>query len=311
MRYQFYTCDVFTDVRFGGNQLAVFPRALGLDDQQMQQIAREFNFAESAFVLPPEAGQTRRVRIFTPTREVPFAGHPNIGTAAMLAAHGDFGTFGETLEVTFEEPAGLVRVAIERRAEDRYWCELAAPETLAIGPTIPVACVAAAASLGEDDIVTATHPPEAASVGLPFLFAELRDRGALERARPHVASLDRLAGPEFGQPYLHLYVRTDDGFDLRTRQFCATDPGLEDAATGSANAALAGLLSHYSPNPTGRFRWRIAQGVEMGRPSVLEARTDKQDGRVVTVWIGGESVAVTEGFLEISRPALHERTLEQ
>ncbi|MDX2058351.1 MAG: PhzF family phenazine biosynthesis isomerase, partial [Gemmatimonadales bacterium] len=97
MRYRFVTCDVFTDVRFGGNQLAVFPRATGLTDGQMQQIAREFNLAETTFVFPPEAGQTRKVRIFTPACEVPFAGHPNIGTAAMLAAHGELGDVGQSL----------------------------------------------------------------------------------------------------------------------------------------------------------------------------------------------------------------------
>ena len=299
MRYQFYTCDVFTETRFGGNQLAVLPRAEGLSDGQMQQIAREFNFAETSFVLPPESGQTRRVRIFTPAGEVPFAGHPNIGTAAMLAAHGDLGEFGATLEVTFEEAAGLVPITIQRRPDGRFWCELAAPEPLSLGQPIPVAAVAAAASLAEGDLVTTTHRPQAASVGLPFLLAELRDRATLERARPNLPGLDRLASAEFGQPYLHLYVRTNDGFDLRTRQFSSSDPRLEDPATGSANAALAGLLTHYDQSAAGQFRWRIAQGVEMGRPSLLEARTEKRDGRVVTVWIGGGSVGVTEGFLEL------------
>ena len=299
MRYRFYTCDVFTDIRFGGNQLAVLPQAEGLTGGQMQQIAREFNFAETAFVLPPESGHTRRVRIFTPACEVPFAGHPNIGTAAMLAAHGEFGEFGATLGVTFEETAGLVPITIERRHAGRFWCELAAPETLSLGPTVPTSVVAAAASITEDDVRTATHQPQAASVGLAFLLAELRDRRALERARPNVSGLDRMGSSEFGQPYLHLYVRTNDGFDLRTRQFCSSDPLLEDPATGSANAALAGLLAHYDRSGTGQHRWRIAQGVEMGRPSVLEARTDKRDGRVVNVWIAGESVGVTDGWLEL------------
>ncbi len=299
MEYPFYTCDVFTDVRFGGNQLAVVPRAAGLRDGQMQQIAREFNFAETAFVLPPESGHTRRVRIFTPTREVPFAGHPNIGTAAMLAAHGELGAVGARLEVVFEELAGLVSVSIEPRADGRFWCELAAPESLTLGPAVPVAAVARAASLADGDIVTTTHDPRAGSVGLAFLLAEVRNRAALQRARPDITALDRLAGPEFGQPYLHLYARTSDGFDLRTRQFSSGDPMLEDAATGSANAALAGLLAHYHPDTDGTFRWRIAQGVEMGRPSVLEARADKRGGHVTNVWIAGETVAMTTGLFAL------------
>jgi len=299
MRYRFYTCDVFTDTRFGGNQLAVLPQALGLSDRQMEQITREFNFSETTFVLPPESGHTRRVRIFTPAREVPFAGHPNVGTAAMLAAHGDLGALGPTGEVVFEEGAGLVPVTIQRRAGERFWCELGAPEPLSLGKTVPVSAVAAAASLSDADIVTTTHQPQAASVGLPFLFAELADKGALERARPGIPGLDRLAGSEFQQPYLHLYVRTSDGFDLRTRNFSSTDAHLEDPATGSANAALAGLLAYYDRAAAGQFRWRIAQGVEMGRPSVLEARAEKRDGTVAQVWIGGECVGVAEGTLEV------------
>ena len=115
MRYRYYICDVFTDVRFGGNQLAVLPEAEGLSGRQMQQIAREFNFAETAFVFPPEAGHTRKVRIFTPAAEMPFAGHPNIGTAFSLATAGALGEIETSIEVTFEEKAGPVPIAIQRR----------------------------------------------------------------------------------------------------------------------------------------------------------------------------------------------------
>jgi trans-2,3-dihydro-3-hydroxyanthranilate isomerase len=138
MRHRFFICDVFTDTRFGGNQLAVLPDAAGLSDHQMQQITRGFNFAETTFVLPPESGHSRRVRIFTPACEVPFAGHPNVGTAAMLAAHGELGEFGESLQVTFEETAGPVPITIRRRPDGRFWCELAAPEALSLGATVPV-----------------------------------------------------------------------------------------------------------------------------------------------------------------------------
>src|SRR5688572_26062723 len=182
MRYRYYICDVFTDTRFGGNQLAVLPEAGGLSDRQMQQIAREFNFAESTFVFPPEAGHTRKVRIFTPAIEVPFAGHPNVGTAFVLATAGEFGPIDGSITVTFEEKAGLVPVSIHRR-EGRIWCELAAPQRLSLGKIISAEMVAAAVSLNPDDIVTRTHQPQVASVGLPFLIAELEDRNALERAR--------------------------------------------------------------------------------------------------------------------------------
>ena len=124
VRYRYFICDVFTDTRFGGNQLAVLPEATGLTDGQMQQIAREFNFAETTFVLPAERGHTRRVRIFTPAREVPFAGHPNVGTAFALATAGLLGPIDGTVTVTFEELAGLVPVVIDapRRAGSGVSC---------------------------------------------------------------------------------------------------------------------------------------------------------------------------------------------
>ncbi len=299
MRYPYFTCDVFTDTRFGGNQLAVLPEAGGLSDRQMQQIAREFNFSETTFVLPPEAGHDRRVRIFTPPREVPFAGHPNIGTAFVLATMGAFGPLDAPISVTFEELAGLVPVAIEKREEGRIWCELTAPQSLTLGRTVTAQAVAAAVSLNADDIVTAAHAPQMASVGLPFLIAELRDRGALERARPDVGGLEGLIAGGIELPDLHLYVKTSDGFDIRARMFAPMDGVPEDPATGSANCALVGLLSHLDEAVGGSFSWRIAQGVEMGRPSVLEARTEKRDGEVVNVWIGGESVMVSEGLIEV------------
>ena len=299
MRYRYFTCDVFTDTRFGGNQLAVLPEAEGLSDRQMQQIAREFNFSETTFVLPPEAGHDRRVRIFTPPREVPFAGHPNIGTAFVLASMGAFGPLDAPMSVTFEEQAGLVPIAIEKREGGRIWCELTAPQGLTLGRTVSAQAVAAAVSLSADDILTTAHAPQMASVGLPFLIAELRDRGALERARPDVSGLEGLVADGIELPDLHLYVKTSDGFDIRARMFAPMDGVPEDPATGSANCALVGLLSHLDEAAGGSFSWRIAQGVEMGRPSVLEARTEKRDGEVVNVWIGGESVMVSEGLIEV------------
>jgi trans-2,3-dihydro-3-hydroxyanthranilate isomerase len=299
MRYRYFICDVFTDSRFGGNQLAVLPEADGLADEQMQQIAREFNFSESTFVLPPRAGHACRVRIFTPTCEVPFAGHPNIGTAFVLATIGVFGAFDAPRTVTFEETAGPVPIAIQKRQEGRIWCELAAPHRISLGRTISVQAVASAVSLTTDDFVVTSHAPQVASVGLPFLLAELRDRGALKRARPDFRGFDDLVAEGVKGGYVHLYTRTSDGFDIRARMFSPLDGILEDPATGSANCALVGLLSHNNDVANGNFSWRIAQGVEMGRPSVLEARTEKRDGVVVNVWIGGESVLVSEGLIEV------------
>ncbi|MGH8676069.1 MAG: PhzF family phenazine biosynthesis protein, partial [Burkholderiales bacterium] len=160
MKYHYYTCDVFTETRFGGNPLAVLPQADGLSDPQMQQIAREFNFSETTFVFPPKAGHTRHVRIFTPAREVPFAGHPNVGTAFVLASAGEFGPIGSALTVTFEEEAGLVPITIYAAQGKIARCELAAPQRVSLGKTIAAEVVAAAVSLAAEDIVTATHPPQ-------------------------------------------------------------------------------------------------------------------------------------------------------
>jgi trans-2,3-dihydro-3-hydroxyanthranilate isomerase len=295
MQYRYYTCDVFTDTRFGGNPLAVLPEATGLSDQQMQRITREFNLSETSFVLPPESGHTRKVRIFTPERELRFAGHPNVGTAFILASTGRLGELGNSLSVTFEEPAGLVPIGISVSGGKVTSCELAAPEPLSLGGTLPVALVASALSLAPEDIRTESHEPVVASCGLPFVVVELEDRLALERARPNAAGFDTIK-QEGIPPQVYLYTRSDGEFDLRARSFAPLS-GPEDPATGSAGCALAGLRAQLDGRISASFSYRIGQGFEMGRPSTLLARAGKRDG-VVRSWIGGASVFVSEGVIE-------------
>ena len=297
MKVQFYTCDVFTDVRFGGNPLAVLPDATGLSSVQMQQIAREFNFSESTFVLPSHRGYTRNVRIFTPTQEIPFAGHPNIGTAFVLSSIGEIGNIDEGLNIIFEEKAGPVPISIRRVGAD-IWCELKAPEPLSLGQSIDLDLIAAALSLVSEDIITSTHQPIVASVGLPFVIVELGSRLALERARSYLPAIEEIQGLGV-MPDILLYVRSEDDFDIRARVFAPLDGVPEDPATGSANCALAALLSHYKTESTGDFSWRIAQGVEMRRPSVLEARSKKRPDSGVDVWVSGTCKMVSEGLIEI------------
>jgi trans-2,3-dihydro-3-hydroxyanthranilate isomerase len=296
VKYRYFTCDVFTETRFGGNQLAVLPQAVGLSTRQMQEIAREFNFSETTFVFPAKAGHTRHVRIFTPAREIPFAGHPNIGTAFVLASDGEFGEITSSLTVTFEEEGGLVSVTIHESGGKVASCELTAPQSLSFGKTLPVELVAAAISIDSKEIVTKTHGPQVASVGLPFIMVELRDRSVLERARISMSGFEALAAQDV-MPDVFLYTRGTDGFDIRARMFAPLSGVPEDPATGSANCALAGLLAHYSQHPNGSFSWRIAQGVEMGRPSTLIARAEKRDGVVQTTRIGGASILVSEGVI--------------
>lgn len=297
MRVRFLTCDVFTDRRFGGNQLAVIPDASGLTDGQMQHIAREFNFSESTFVLPSTSGCTRRVRIFTPTAEIPFAGHPNVGTAFVLATIGELGTIGDSLTVTFEEKAGTVPVVIKRR-ETGWRCVLSAPKPLSVGGALDPALVAAALSVAAGDILTATHPPQVASVGLPFVFAEVRDRAVLAKARLNMNGFDALKA-EGVHPDVFFYTRSKDEVDVRARMFAPFDGVMEDPATGSASCALGAMLAGYDGRRDGTISYRIAQGVEMGRPSLLFAEADKKAGALVAARIGGDSVLVSEGQLTL------------
>ncbi len=264
----------------------------------MQQIAREFNFSESTFVFPADAGHTRRVQIFTPSREVPFAGHPNIGTAFVLATRGELEAFDGSTDIVFEEKAGLVGISIGRSDAGKISCELKAPQVLSLGEVLPVGMVADAVSLSKSDIVTDTHPPMLASVGLPFVMVELRDQSALQKAKINASGFEQIAALGV-MPDIHLYVRSQDAFDIRARMFAPHDGVPEDPATGSANCALAGLLGHFHPSQTGILKWRIAQGVEMGRPSVLHARAEKRDGKVLSTWIGGSCVMVSEGHIYV------------
>jgi trans-2,3-dihydro-3-hydroxyanthranilate isomerase len=301
MRYRYYTCDVFTAHRFGGNPLAVLPEAAGLSGEQMQRIAREFNYSETTFVLPPDdPAHTRKVRIFTPGAEIPFAGHPNVGTAFVLAAIGAVATPGAETEVVFEESAGPVAVRVRCQDGRPAECELTAPQPLALGATPPVEAVAESVRLAQDVIVTRTHPPRVASAGLAFLCVELRDRAALAQASVREEAHGALMQASGAEGIL-LYTRDtgESGLDLRARMYAPSHGVPEDPATGSANVALAGLLAASAPEADGAFAWRIAQGVEMGRPSLLEARAIKRGGEVQTMRIGGRSVLVCDGWIDV------------
>ncbi|MEM6430694.1 MAG: PhzF family phenazine biosynthesis protein [Deinococcota bacterium] len=306
MRYQYYICDVFTETRFSGNPLAVFPHAEGLNELHMQQIAREFNFSETTFVLPPERGHTRRVRIFTPTKEIPFAGHPNVGTAFVLASIGELGELGVFKHITFEEDVGSVPITIRNATGLAtglpLWCELEAPKPLSLGVEIPLELIADALSVSVDDIATSVHKPQVASVGFPFVVVEVHDAAALAKASVYLPGFNVLDA-ESPTSDVHLYTHTKKGHsldaDIHARMFSPLDGATEDPATGSANGALAGLLTHYNASKNSPFSWRMMQGVTLKRPSYIDTRTEKEDGKVAGVWIGGNSVMVAEGTIEV------------
>jgi trans-2,3-dihydro-3-hydroxyanthranilate isomerase len=314
MKLNFVTVDVFTDRPFGGNPLAVVPDARGVTREQMQAIAAEFNLSETTFVLPPDdPAHTAYVRIFTPRAELPFAGHPNVGTAFVLATGAGGTSAARPLDgdtVAFEEKAGLVPLTLIRDGTAVTGARLAAPQELAVGETIASDIVAAACSLAPEDIDTRLHAPRIASCGLPLIFAAVSSRTALAAARPR---LDVFAQhiPVSRAIGIHLYAAAAEaGFarlphagspsaDIETRMFAPLYGVVEDPATGSANVTLAALLASLASGPDMRLERRISQGVDMGRPSLMAVSAEKRGGRVVAAHIGGRCVPVMSGMISL------------
>ncbi|MBV9829366.1 MAG: PhzF family phenazine biosynthesis protein [Alphaproteobacteria bacterium] len=292
--YPFVTLDVFTDHQFGGNLLAVFTDARGLTDAQMQSLAAEMNLSETTFVLPPEnPAHTARVRIFNRTAEMPFAGHPSVGTGFILAA----ATRDVADALTLEVPAGLVQVEITRDAASTpIGGMITAPRPLALGPELATDVVAACANLETADILVSNHPPVEASVGVNFVLVEVKGE-ALGRASPDLAAFRKAAAAQRtagNRLSLHLYARDENR--IRARMFAPLSGTWEDPATGSANATLAALLVSLSGAEDGNFT--VSQGVEMGRPSVLHASAWQSPGGL-HARIGGGCALMFRGVVEL------------
>lgn len=291
--YRYCICDVFTDKKFGGNPLAVVLNAGGLNAEQMQKIAREFNFSESTFVFPAEQGNSFKVRIFTPTREVPFAGHPNVGTAFVLD---HLGLLPTGQPIIFEEKAGLVELEKKPSMTEAVEFKLRAPETFSLGSVVPNDLVALALSLTVGDIEVSTHQPVVASSGLPFLLVEVNSLEALQKAKINLQGFEAIAKMGI-EPDIHFYFRSGDQFDVRARMFAPFDGVNEDPATGSANCALAGLLASFHGDDNGSYEWKIAQGIEMGRPSSLTAFAQKSGKIITATGVAGSAILIADGQL--------------
>lgn len=301
MKLDFATVDVFTDRQFGGNPLAVVPDARGLTSAQMQAIAAEFNLSETTFVLPPQdAANTAQVRIFTPRAELPFAGHPNIGTAFVLAGAATGAArpiTGDTM--IFEEKAGLVRIELLRDRSAVTGARLAAPQAFSIGENIAREIVASACSIAPADIDTQAHQPCIASCGIPLIFAAVTSRDALAAARPRTEIFAEHV-PTTLATGIHLYVEAATPVaDIEARMFAPLYGVTEDPATGSANVALIALLATLRNEPDLRLERRISQGVDMGRPSLLIASAEKRAGKIVAAHIGGSCVPVMSGVIAL------------
>ena len=302
-RYRYLTADVFTDTPFSGNQLAVFPDARGIPEHRLLDVTREFNYSETTFVYPAnDPAHTRRVRIFTPGAEVPFAGHPTVGTAHVLAAIGEVPLTGDLTRIVFEEGVGPVPVVIRSSNGVPVSAQLSVARLPESGP-VAASRDAIAATLGLDlsDLAGDDWSPEALSCGLPYLFVPVRDMAAVAKARVRMDAWDAtLRGAWASELFVFARGGERAGTAFRARMFA---PGLnvpEDPATGSANAALAGYLAARDPRRDGLLTWRVEQGFEMGRPSIIDVEADVANGRVTAVRVGGASVLVAEGTMAIA-----------
>ncbi|MEO1639403.1 MAG: PhzF family phenazine biosynthesis protein [Pseudomonadota bacterium] len=276
--------DVFTDCRFGGNPLAVIPHAQAVPEDQLQKIAREFNFSETTFVYPPEnPDHTARVRIFTPTMEIPFAGHPTIGTAIALRDAGRDGP------MVLELGVGPIPCGFD--GENAAFTTMVPLERVG-SPDIPL--VAACLGLSEDAVTSQTHAPMQAGVGLPFVFVELRDKAALTACAPAIDKFREGASryPTDIDFAIFAYVRSGQAVDAR--MFAPLDNIPEDPATGSAAAALTALLTDILEAD---LSLTITQGETMGRPSTIHAKSTRAADVAIT--ISGTAVKVMEGRLTL------------
>lgn len=312
---RFVTTDVFTSEPFTGNQLAVCFGAEGLSTEMLQAITREFNYSETTFVFEPETpGTTRRVRIFTPGMEVPFAGHPTIGTAHVLVATGEVKPTAEEIAagemtVVLGENVGPVPVRVRLDHGVPTWAQL----TTAMLPEERVEvrdldALAHMLSLEPSDILDGAYAPAGASCGLAFQMIALTSVDAVRRARLRTDAWEQVLGGKWAEwpmvfamtggsdePGLAAHVQ---GCDIRARVFVPSGGVPEDPATGSANAALAGFLAARTPRD-GTLRWEVAQGVEMGRPSRLSIEAHKTGGAIDAIRVGGASVVMAEGTMSL------------
>ncbi|MEP6507707.1 MAG: PhzF family phenazine biosynthesis protein [Gemmatimonadales bacterium] len=311
MTIAYHTADVFTDTPFGGNPLAVIPDARGLTDEQMLSLTREFNYSETVFVFPPkDSANTRKVRIFTPGSELPFAGHPTVGAAFVLAAVGAIPLDGDETRIVFEEGVGPVPVLIRSKDGKPYFTQLSAAKMPARGPdSYDVRTIAAILSLSVADLHTkGPYSIEAVSAGVPFVFVPVRDLDALGRARVNLERWEKELKGTWA-PEIFAFAEHEDSLGqngvikgdaiIQARMFAPNMGVAEDPATGSACAALGGYLAWRSDVKDGTLKYLVHQGVEMGRPSKLFVESDVSGGEVTAVRVGGASVLIASGKLHV------------
>jgi trans-2,3-dihydro-3-hydroxyanthranilate isomerase len=301
-RLHYHIVDVFTDRAFGGNPLAVVTNGRGVSDVTMQAIAKEFNLSETTFVLPPDDPRHDwRVRIFTPGSELPMAGHPTIGTAFVLAREHLIPRGERESNIIFEEGVGPVPVRVEFENGEPSFAEMSQPLPK-FGPRLnDVSAVAAMLSLGAEEI-DERLPLEVVSCGVPFLYVPLRTLDAARRARPRADLIERVSNEHGIPPEVFVFTREveHEGSTVHSRMFA---PGLgiaEDPATGAASGPLGCYLVRYGlveGDPAAEIV--SEQGIEMGRPSYIKIRIERQGDDITAVRVGGQCHFMGEGFIEI------------
>ena len=293
MRRRYHILDVFTDTKLAGNPLAVLLDADDLDDAAMRKIAREFNLSETVFCAPPrDAVNTAAIRIFTPAHELPFAGHPTVGTAVLLAKLNAPELLArEDVGLVLEEGVGPVSCSVRHRRGEAPHARFEVPLLAQQAGEAPTRTeVAAMLGLPVDAIGFGAHHPTRFSAGVPFLFVPLASLDALARARA------RTSEDAF---YLYTPTRETAPRGFRARMMA---PGLgvaEDPATGAAAAAFAGVLLASEPLPDGEHDCLLHQGLEMGRPSRIGLAFRVERGHLAATTIGGSAVMVAEGVLDL------------
>jgi trans-2,3-dihydro-3-hydroxyanthranilate isomerase len=302
MQLQFHTLDVFTTRRFGGNPLGVVLGADALSTEEMQTIAREFNLAETIFVRKPrDPAHTASVRIFFPTAEIPFAGHPTVGCAILLAElmTGEGQPF--EVEILLEEVAGLVPVKV-RNSGGATWAQFTAPVVpYSVAAVLPsMQDVASALGLAPLDICPDEVPLGLHEGGPRFFYVPVASREALAQARPqepHWSNILKALGTFGG--YLYAKGGRNPATDFCSRMFNPSGEGTEDPATGSAAALFASQLHQTLDLTDGTHAFRSEQGYDMGRPSDIDMEADVQGGRLVAVRVAGNAVRVMQGQLSL------------
>ena len=297
--YHYFLADVFTERAFSGNPLAVFPDGDGLSDDAMQRIAREFNLSETAFVCSPRVNGSCRVRIFAPAKELPFAGHPTVGAAHVLAQTGLMGFTEGDNQYEFIEGVGPIPIRISMRDGQPVFCQF----TTAMLPEFsqPLSAEAHAAILGllPEDVREDSLSPDAVSCGVPFHIVPLTKLSNLSQVNLDMMAYTMWVTRSSAASMCVFVEDPDEPNRLHVRVFSPSFGFLEDPATGAAAAALAGYLARRVPELDGTFKWEIWQGVDMGRPSQLYIEVDKKDGKTIAVRVGGTAVVIGEGSLQI------------